>query len=186
MVLKTRLASSGAILIAIGVLLILFENSLWWPFVIVGGLLFMGSLNLERPESIWHRLLGSRQKLFRLALVYFLIGFGQEGVGRLIGIWTYEGVYASVWVQAALVLLGYPLFLALVSETHVALQHTPLPAWAVWITNISFLVGWSELPNLLAPLYQVNPPYTQYQIVIFTVGYILQAVLAVLARRLLL
>ena len=186
MVLKTRLASWGAILIAAGVLLILFGNSLWWPFVILGGLLFTGSLNLDRPESIWHRLLGSRQKLLWLALVYFLIGFGQEGVGRLIGIWTYEGVYASLWVQAALVLLGYPLFLALVNETHVALQYSPLPVWAVWVTNISFLIGWSELPNLLAPLYQVNPPYAQYQIAIFTIGYILQAILSVSARRFLL
>lgn len=167
-------------------LLILMGNALWWPLVVVGGLLFCGDLNGKRPSSLWYHFNRQPNKLLILAFVYLLIGAGQETAGYLLNVWTYQGVYASLWMRALLVLFGYPLFLALVNETFVIFRSAPLVPWVAWLSTLVLLVGWSELPNLIAPLYHVNPPFETYRALIFVGGYALQVILAVWARRVLL
>lgn len=74
------------LLLGIAAVLIMLGNPLWWPCLIVGGLLFVRLLNDGRPELLWGWWFGRRRTLLTVLAIYAAIGLGQELTGRITGI----------------------------------------------------------------------------------------------------
>lgn len=178
----TRRATIGLALLAAALVAVLQDSVLWWPAVVTGLLLFLGAINEGRPESLWSWPMPSR-RLLTLYALFALVGIGQEVIGRLTGIWTYQGAYATTVGTAFLIIAGYPLFLAATAESFVVFKYSVRPAWLAWAGSIIFLTAWSELPNRLAALYVVNDPFEQYRSLVFGIGYAIQMAVAVGLRR---
>lgn len=159
------------------------ESVFWYPVFLFGAPVTVAWLNRHRGQpSLISYLIEARQTRLSIYLLFAGSGLAVELVRTVPDLWRYadpldHGAALVLWVA-----LLYPLFFWLIFETYVffigVAGHPGLAALA----SLGLLVLWNDLPNHFVPLWQASEPASGLLPVLFSVGYVLEVAVALVAH----